>query len=112
MKDLVLGAIKSYAEDLRIRKIARKEGVRDFRYWLGVSGPRDPHPLSECTDAYLEDLEFMSKAVKIDSNSIKFAPKKLRQNKSFAKIILKIDEKLAKKFIFKKTLNELINNKK
>ena len=107
MKDLVLLAIKDYKKDLDIRKLAREKGVRNFRFWLGMAGPRDPHPLSECTDAYLEDLKFMSKAVKIDPNSIKFASKKLRQNKTFAKLCLKKDKKLAQKFIYKKILDEL-----
>jgi len=63
--------------------------------------------LSECSEIYLDDKEFMSKAIRIDPNSIKFASKKLRQNKSIAKIILKKDKKLAKKFIFKKVLSEI-----
>ena len=69
--------------------------------------PADCSNRSECSEIYLDDKEFMSKAIRIDPNSIKFASKKLRQNKSIAKIILKKDKKLAKKFIFKKVLSEI-----
>jgi len=111
MKKLVLEEIKIYANDLNdkyrqsARRHARNLGLSS--QFIGIYSSRDPHPLSECSEIYLDDKEFMSKAIRIDPNSIKFASKKLRQNKSIAKIILKKDKKLAKKFIFKKVLSEI-----
>jgi len=111
MKELVLIELKAYAREVGDKGM---QGVRKHGRSLGLSSQfidiyssRDPHPLSECSESYLDDKEFMSKTIKIDPNSIKFASKKLRQNKSIAKIILKKDKKLAKRFIFKKTLKEI-----
>ena len=111
MKELVLSEVKVYAREIGDKGL---QGVRRHYLRLGLSkqfantySRRDSHPLSECSELYLDDKEFMSKAIRIDPNSIKFASKKLRQNKSIAKIILKKDKKLAKKFIYKKVLKEI-----
>jgi len=58
-------------------------------------------------DIDLDDKDFIKKAINIDSNSIKFASSRLRQDKTIAKLIIKKDKKLAKKYIFKKTLKEI-----
>ena len=58
-------------------------------------------------DIDLDDKDFIKKAINIDSNSIKFASSRLRQDKTIAKHIIKKDKKLAKKYIFQKTLKQI-----
>ena len=60
------------------------------------------------SEYYLDDKDFIKKAISIDPNSIKYASKRLRQDKTIAKLILKKDKKLANKYIFKKTLKEIL----
>jgi len=105
MKKLFLGEIKAYIKDIKKRKLAKGMGIHVTPFW-GLYSSRHAHPLSECSEAYLDDKEFMSKAIKIDPNSIQFASKRLRQDKTIARLIFKKDKKLAKRFIYKKTLNE------
>tara|TARA_B100001964_G_scaffold224585_1_gene271516 strand:- start:285 stop:488 length:204 start_codon:yes stop_codon:yes gene_type:complete len=50
---------------------------------------KSKHPLSECSEYYLNEKDFITKAIKLDPNSIKFASKTLRQDKQIAKLILK-----------------------
>ncbi len=111
MKDLVLNELKVYAKEVNSKSI---QGVRSHMTKKGLHGFADhfyskksKHPLSECSEYYLDDLDFIKKAIKIDPNSIKYASKKLRQNDQIAKLILKKDKKLANKYIFKKTLSEI-----
>ena len=88
-----------------VRQHGRKLGLS--KQFVNIYSKRDPHPLSECSEYYLDDKEFIKKAINIDPNSIKFASRNLRQDKTVAKLILKKNKKLAKKFIFKKTLKEI-----
>ena len=111
MKELVLNELKVYAKEVNSKST---QGVRSHMKKLGLHGFADhfyskksKHPLSECSEYYLDDKDFIIKAIKLDPNSIKFAPRKLRQDKQIAKLILKKDKKLANKYIFKKTLNEI-----
>ena len=111
MKELVLNELKVYAKEVNSKSI---QGVRSHYKKLGLHGFADDfyskkttHPLSECSEYYLDNKEFITKAIKIDPNSIKFASSKLRQDKQIAKLILKKDKKLAKKFIYKKVLKEI-----
>ena len=111
MKDLVLNELKVYAKEVNSKSI---QGVRSHMKKKGLHGFADhfyskksKHPLSECSEYYLDDLDFIKKAIKIDLNSIKYASKKLRQNIQIAKLVLKKDKKLANKYIFKKTLSEI-----
>tara|TARA_Y100001980_G_C14458010_1_gene240502 strand:- start:215 stop:553 length:339 start_codon:yes stop_codon:yes gene_type:complete len=112
MQELVLNELKVYAKEVNSKAM---QGVRQHGRKLGLSkqfvniySKRDPHPLSECSEYYLDDKEFIKKAINIDLNSIKFASKRLRQDKTIAKLILKKDKKLADKYIFKKTLKEIL----
>ena len=111
MKELVLNELKVYAKEVNnkgmqgVRRHARKLGLS--KQFISIYSKKDAHPLSECSEYYLDDKEFIKKAINIDPNSIKFASSRLRQDKTIAKLILKKDKKLANKFIFKKTLKEI-----
>ena len=111
MMKLVLNELKVYTKEINSKSL---QGVRQHGRKLGLSSQfiniyskRDSHPLSECSEYYLDDKDFIKKAINIDPNSIKFASSRLRQDKIIAKLILKKDKKLAKKYIFKKTLKEI-----
>ena len=111
MKELILNELKVYSKEINSKSI---QGARSHMKKKGLHGFADhfyskksKHPLSECSDYYLNDFDFIKTAIKIDSNSIKYASKQLRQNKKIAKLILKKDKKLAKKYIFKKILSEI-----
>ena len=113
MKELVLKELKVYAKEINnkglqgVKRHGRRLGLSsDF---LNIYSKRDSNPLSECSEYYLDDKEFVKKAINIDPNSIKFASRNLRQDKTIAKLMLKKDKKLAEKYIFKKTLNEIKN---
>ena len=112
VKDLVLNELKVYAKEVNSKSI---QGARSHMKKKGLHGFADhfyskksKHPLSECSEYYLDDLEFIKKAIMIDPNSIKFASKRLRQDKKIARLVYKKDKKLAKKYIFKKTLSEIL----
>ena len=113
MKELVLNELKVYAKEVNnkgmqgVRRHARKLGLS--KQFISIYSKKDAHPLSECSEYYLDDKEFIKKAINIDPNSIKFASRNLRQDKTIAKLILKKDKKLAEKYIFKKTLNAIKN---
>lgn len=111
MKELVLNELKVYIKEVNSKSI---QGARSHMKKKGLHGFADhfyskksKHPLSECSEYYLDDLDFIKKAIKIDPNSIKFASSRLRQDKLIAKLIMKKDKKLAKKYIYKKTLKEI-----
>ena len=112
MKELVLNELKVYAKEVNnkgmqgVRRHARK--LELSKQFINIYSKKDAHPLSECSEYYLDDKEFIKKAINIDLNSIKFASKRLRQDKTIAKLILKKDKKLANKYIFKKTLKEIL----
>ena len=112
MKELVLNELKVYAKEVNnkgmqgARRHARKLGLS--KQFISIYSKKDAHPLSECSEYYLDDKEFIKKAINIDPNSIKFASKRLRQDKTIAKLILKKAKKLADKYIFKKTLKEIL----
>jgi len=112
MKNLVLNELKVYAKEVNSKSI---QGARSHMKKKGLHGFADHfyskksnHPLSECSEYYLDDLDFIKKAIKIDPISIKFASKRLRQDTKIAKIVLKKDKKIAKKYIFKKLLKEIL----
>ena len=113
MKELVLNELKVYAKEVNnkgmqgVRRHARKLGLS--KQFINIYSKKDAHPLSECSEYYLDDKEFIKKAINIDPNSIKFVSRNLRQDKTIAKLMLKKDKKLAEKYIFKKTLNEIKN---
>ena len=111
MKELVLNELKVYAKEVNnkgmqgVRRHARKLGLS--KQFINIYSKKDAHPLSECSEYYLDDKEFIKKAINIDPNSIKFASKNLRQDKTIAKLILKKDKKLANKYVFKKILKQI-----
>jgi len=111
VKELVLNELKIYAKELNSKS---EQDARKHMVKLGLHGmashiysKKRQNPLLECSEYYLDDLEFVKKAIMIDPNSIKFASRRLRQDKKIAKLIFKKDKKLANKYIFKKTLSEI-----
>ena len=111
MKELVLNELKIYADEINSKW---KQEVRKHQVRLGLYGfasqtysKKKQNPLLECSEYYLDDKDFIKKAISIDPNSIKYASKRLRQDKTIAKLVLKKDKKLANKFIFKRTLKEI-----
>ena len=66
MQELVLNELKVYAKEVNSKAM---QGVRQHGRKLGLSkqfvniySKRDPHPLSECSEYYLDDKEFIKKA--------------------------------------------------
>ena len=111
MMNMVLNELKVYAKETNskslqsVRQHGRKLGLSS--QFINIYSKRDSHPLSECSEYYLDDKDFIKKAINIDPNSIKFASSRLRQDKTIAKLIIKKDKKLEKKYIFKKILKEI-----
>ena len=112
MKELVLDELKIYADEINSKW---KQDLRKHQVRLGLYGfasqtysKKKQNPLLECSEYYLDDKDFIKKAISIDPNSIKYASKRLRQDKTIAKLILKKAKKLADKYIFKKTLKEIL----
>ena len=112
MKELVLNELKIYADEInsKWRQNLRKHQVRIGLYGFASQtySKKKQNPLLECSEYYLDDKDFIKKAISIDPNSIKYASKRLRQDKTIAKLILKKDKKLADKYIFKKTLKAIL----
>ena len=123
MQELVLRELKIYIQDTttpsrkNLRSLLRKPfktstgTARLSAGFIDIYSKRDPNPLEECSEYYLDDIKFMKKAIKIHPSSIKYASKKIRQNKSIAKLMLKENKKLAQKYIYKNTLKEIIKIK-
>ena len=111
MKNYVLKELKIYFDEINSKT---KQDLRKYMLRLGLRGiaqhtysKKKENPLLECSEYYLDDINFIKKAIEIDVSSIKFASKRLRQDKTIAKLVLKKDKKLANRFIFKKTLKEI-----
>ena len=111
MKNYVLKELKIYFDEVNSKT---EQDLRKYMLRLGLRGyaeqtysKKKENPLLECSEYYLDDKDFIKKAIEIDVSSIKFASKRLRQDKTIAKLVLKKDKKLANKFIFKKTLKEI-----
>ena len=109
--DLVLKELKLYTKEINSKS---EQELRRYMLRLGLRGiakhtysKKKENPLLECSEYYLDDKDFIKKAINIDPNSIKFASSRLRQDKTIAKLIIKKDKKLAKQYIFKKTLKEI-----
>ena len=112
MKNYVLKELKIYFDEINSKT---EQDLRKHMLRLGLRGiaqhtysKKKENPLLECSEYYLDDKEFIKKAINIDPNSIKFASSRLRQDKTIAKLTLKKDKKLADKYIFKKTLKEIL----
>ena len=75
MKELVLNELKVYAKEVNSKST---QGVRSHMKKLGLHGFADDfyskkskHPLSECSEYYLDDKDFITKA--IDFKNISFS---------------------------------------
>ena len=69
MKELVLNELKVYAKEVNnkgmqgVRRHARKLGLS--KQFINIYSKKDAHPLSECSEYYLDDKEFIKKAINI-----------------------------------------------
>jgi hypothetical protein len=113
IKKNILFDIKQYADDISdnvykqpARRMLSKKGFsKDF---IDIYSKKDPHPITECSEYYLDDKEFILEAVKIDPECIKYVSKRLKEDPDIIKIVIKKNLKIAKKYIPK----QFLKNKK
>ena len=120
MKKLVLNELKVYVKETKSKSLQK---VKNHYQKLGLAGFADSiyskessHPLSECTESYLDDKDFIIKCIKLDPDSFDYASNRLKQDKQILKLIPKkiikkpvtIDKKEALRLV-KKDGSELEN---
>ena len=113
MKELVLNELKVYVKETKSKSLQK---VKNHYQKLGLAGFADSiyskessHPLSECTESYLDDKDFIIKCIKLDPDSFDYASNRLKQDKQILKLIPKktlkkpvtIDKKEALKIVKK-----------
>ena len=99
MKELVLNELKVYVKETKSKSLQK---VKNHYQKLGLAGFADSiyskessHPLSECTESYLDDKDFIIKCIKLDPDSFDYASNRLKQDKQILKLIpKKITKKL------------------
>ena len=111
IKKNILFDIKQYVDDIKdnvykqpARRMALKKGFsEDF---IGIYSKKDPHPITECSEYYLDDKEFILEAVKIDPECLKYASKRLKEDLDIIKVVFKKRPSIAKKHISKEILKQ------
>jgi hypothetical protein len=108
LKKNILFEIKKYLDDITnnqsARKMASKKGFsKDF---INIYSKKDPHPITECSEYYLDDKEFILEAVKIDPECLKYASKRLKEDLDIIKVVFKKKPLIAKKHISKEILKK------
>ena len=100
MKELVLNELKVYVKETKSKSLQK---VKNHYQKLGLAGFADSiyskessHPLSECTESYLDDKDFIIKCIKLDPDSFDYASNRLKQDKQILKLIPK---KIIKKLV-------------
>ena len=108
LKKNILFEIKKYVDDIN-----HKQPLRRYSLKLGLSkgfidiySKKDPHPISECSEYYLDDKEFILEAVKIDPECLKYASKRLKEDLDIIKVVFKKRPSIAKKQISKEILKQ------
>ena len=93
MKELVLNELKVYVKETKSKSLQK---VKNHYQKLGLAGFADSiyskessHPLSECTESYLDDKDFIIKCIKLDPDSFDYASNRLKQDKQILKLIPK-----------------------
>jgi hypothetical protein len=112
LKKNILFDIKQYVDDINdnvykqpFKRQQLKKGWTED--WIGIYSKKDPHPITECSEYYLDDKEFILEAVKIDPECIKYASKRLKEDSDIIKVVIKKNLKIAKKYISKEILKKL-----
>jgi len=108
----ILFEIKKYVDDINdnvYKQPARRMGLKkgfseDF---IDIYSKKDLHPITECSEYYLDDKEFILEAIKIDPECVKYASKRLKEDSDIIKVVIKKNLKIAKKYISKEILKKL-----
>jgi hypothetical protein len=105
----ILFEIKKYLDDITnnqsVRKYAIKKGLS--KTFIDIYSKKDPHPITECSEYYLDDKEFILEAVKIDPECLKYASKRLKEDLDIIKVVFKKRPSIAKKYISNEILKKL-----
>lgn len=111
IKKNILFDIKQYVDDINDtdsqilrRRLVKKGFSKDF---IDIYSKKDPHPITECSEYYLDDKEFILEAVKIDPECLKYASKRLKEDLDIIKVVFKKKPSIAKKYISKEILKQL-----
>jgi hypothetical protein len=105
----ILFEIKKYLDDITNYQSARKYAVKKglSKNFIDIYSKKDPHPITECSEYYLDDKEFILEAIKIDPECVKYASKRLKEDSDIIKVVIKKNLKIAKKYISKEILKKL-----
>ena len=104
----ILFEIKKYLDDITNNQSARKYAVKKglSKNFIDIYSKKDPHPITECSEYYLDDKEFILEAVKIDPECLKYASKRLKEDLDIIKVVFKKRPSIAKKQISKEILKQ------
>jgi len=112
LKKNILLDIKKYVDDINdteYKQIARRRLVKKgfSKDFIDIYSKKDPHPITECSEYYLDDKEFILEAVKIDPECLKYASKRLKEDLDIIKAVIKKRPSIAKKYISNEILKKL-----
>lgn len=104
----ILFEIKKYLDDTTNNQSARKYAVKKglSKNFIDIYSKKDPHPITECSEYYLDDKEFILEAVKIEPECLKYASKRLKEDLDIIKVVFKKKPSIAKKYISKEILKK------
>ena len=104
----ILFEIKKYLDDITNNQSARKYAIKKglSKNFIDIYSKKDPHPITECSEYYLDDKEFILEAVKIDPECLKYASKRLKEDLDIIKVVFKKRPSIAKKQISKEILKQ------
>lgn len=110
----ILFEIKKYLDDTTNNQSARKYAVKKglSKNFIDIYSKKDPHPITECSEYYLDDKEFILEAVKIEPECLKYASKRLKEDLDIIKVVFKKNLQLLKNIFLKKFLKSLEANEK
>lgn len=108
LKKNILREIKIYLDDTTnkqsmLKMMLKKGFSKDF---INIYSKKDPHPITECSEYYLDDKEFILEAVKIDPECLKYASKRLKEDLDIIKAVFKKRPSIVKKYISKEILKK------
>ncbi len=111
LKKNILFDIKKYVDDINdtdYKQIARRRLVKKgfSKDFIDIYNKKDPHPITECSEYYLDDKEFILEAVKIDPECLKYASKRLKEDLDIIKVVFKKRPSIVKKYISKEILKK------
>ncbi len=108
LKKNILREIKIYLDDTTnkqsmLKMMLKKGFSKDF---INIYSKKDPHPITECSEYYLDDKEFILEAVKIDPECLKYVSKRLKEDLDIIKVVFKKRPSIVKKYISKEILKK------